>query len=299
MRVGLTLPVDYLIGTNAGDGAKAFAGAFGNPERCLSELRAHGVGSIELQGVGPKSRAADLLDAARCVIGSGMALTVHGYLPGDTQRSLFEDADAPLLPAMEFLKTAGKDTVMVVHAHADPAVDWSALTASSAQALERLAGDIGRYDLPIAVALEINRYHGVDTPGATYDGLLEIAERAEAWKPGFCWDLGHTLSSAMQHKLPATPPDDFIAKVIHTHIHGVLPDGETHQPLTGPVPGHDDGLRRLASAGYAGICNLELYPWRWASEDKVRAGVLGSVTCLRELLARVRSAAAPGFRRAP
>jgi len=286
VTIGLSLPLGNLTGAEETADAKCFSEAFGKPYDCLAELKDHGVGSIELQRFGPDSPASSLLDVAQSILGSGISLTFHGYLPGNVAGPLFGDAYPQLLPTINFLEDQQEETVMVVHAHADPHASYGAMVESTARALERLAESIHRCDLPVRVSLEINRYHGGQTPGATYDGLLEIAQHLECSEVGFCWDMGHTRSSVLQNRLPATPPPEFVKRVIHTHVHGLSPDGDTHRPLIESSLHVASGISQLRSFAYGGTYNLELFPRRWGAEKTVRGEVLGSILCLREILNR-------------
>jgi len=286
VTIGLSLPLGYLAGAEEGADAQCFSDAFGKPHNCLAQLKDHGVGSIELHKVGPDSPARSLLAAARTVICSGMDLTLHGYLPSTTGGPLFGDVYPSLLSTIDFLKSLQEETVMVVHAHADPRASNATLVESTARVLGRIAESIHTCDLPVRVGLEINRYHGVETPGTTYEGLLDIVQHVGCSEVGFCWDMGHTRSSVLQHRLPPAPPPEFLRKVIHTHVHGLSLDGDTHRPLTESNSHIAFGISQLRPYGYSGPYNLELYPMRWGAEETVRDEVLGSIHCLRKILCR-------------
>jgi len=189
-----------------------------------------------------------------------------------------------LAPTLGYLRDQQGETVMVVHALVDPDASCGAMTESTVRALERLAESLHTRDLPVKVSLEINRHHGVEAPGTTYDSLLEIAQRLGSRGIGFCWDMGHTHSSVLQGRLPAVPPPEFLRRVIHTHVHGLSADGDTHWPLTESNSHIASGVSQLKALGYGGTYNLELYPMRWGAEHTVRDGILGSVLCLREIL---------------
>lgn len=219
-----------------------------------------------------------------------MKLTLHGYLTGSMAGLLFGDVYQQLLPTIDYLKDQQEETVMVVHALADPGASKSNLAKSTTRTLERLAESIHTYNLPVRVALEINRYHGVEIPDTTYDGLLEITQYLSCSEVGFCWDMGHTRSNVLQHRLPPVPPPEFLRKVIHTHVHGLSPDGDTHWPLTKDSSNVESGVIQLKSFGYRSICNLELYPMRWGAEKTVRDEILGSILCLRKILSRMEKA---------
>jgi len=284
VTIGLSLPLGYLGGAAETANGKYLSEAFGTPCDCLAELKDHGVGSIELKRFGPGSSAESVLSVAQKVLGSGMRLSLHGYLTGDAAGPLSEEVYPELVPTLGYLGDQQGETMMVVHALVDPDASCGAMTESTVRALTRLAESIARRSVPVRVSLEINRHHGIDAPGTTYESLLDIAQRLGSTEIGFCWDMGHTRSSVLQDRLPAVPPADFARKVIHTHVHGLSREGDTHWPLTESSSHVASGVSQLRRFGYGGTYNLELYPMRWGSEHAVREGILGSVHCLRKIL---------------
>lgn len=286
MIIGLSLPFDYLNGANKTASGVCFSEALGKPVDALNELKKHDVNSIELQQFGPGASACDLLESAQSILDSGLKLTLHGYLARDATSHLLDDTYPQLLPLMDYLNEQQVETLMVVHAIETPGVRYQVLLKSTISALQQLSGDIHARDLPIKIALEINRYHGVDSPSTTYVGLLAIAQHLNSTEMGFCWDMGHTQSSIQQHRLAATPPPAFVREVIHTHIHGLSPDGDTHRPLTESYAHIVSGINELRAFGYKGLYNMELYPLRWGSKKTIRSEILGSILRLREILRR-------------
>ncbi len=284
MSIGLSLPFDYLNGTNKTASGACFADALGKPGDALHDLKQNGVSAIELQQFGPHAPDGELLDVAQRILDSGLRLTLHGYLTGHATSHLISDNYPHLLPLMEYLREQHLETIMVVHAHANPGAAYQVLMDTTIRALQQITGDIHTANYPIRISLEINRYHGVENPGTTYAGLLAMAQQLNSAETGFCWDMGHTQSSVQQHRLSANPPPAFVRKVIHTHIHGLSPDGDTHRPLTGSNAHIVSGVNMLRSSGYKGLYNLELYPVRWGSNKTVRAEIMDSIRCLHEIL---------------
>ena len=284
MNIGLSLPFDYLNGTNKLPAVHVSLMPLANRGTPCTTSNKHGVSAIELQQFGHHASAGDLLDAAQSILDSGLRLTLHGYLTGHATSHLISDNYPHLLPLMEYLKEQHLETIMVVHAHANPGAAYQVLMDTTIRALQQITGDIHTANYPIRISLEINRYHGVENPGTTYAGLLAMAQQLNSAETGFCWDMGHTQSSVQQHRLSATPPPAFVRKVIHTHIHGLSPDGDTHRPLTGSNAHIVSGVNMLRSSGYKGLYNLELYPVRWGSNKTVRAEIMDSIHCLHEIL---------------
>jgi len=288
VTIGLSLPLAYLTGTEDSPDAKCLSDAFGRPSDCLACLKHSGITSIELREFGPDAFPDDVLDAVERILDSGMHLTLHGYLCDNAAGRPSGETHPQFLSALNSLNNRQKETLVVVHALADPGASYRTMVEETTRALARLVEDIRIHDLPVTIALEINRYHGVESPGTTYDGLLEIAGHPGNARIGFCWDMGHTCSSVLQRKLPPAPPPEFIAKVVHTHVHDLSPEGDTHWPLTESCPHLASGISRLEASGYTGIYNLELYPTRWGAQQDVKDSMLRSVLRLRTILAQIR-----------
>jgi len=289
VTIGLSLPLGYLSGADDSADARCLAGAFGPPRDCLAELKDSGITSIELQGFGPDAPPAMFQDALARILDSGMNLTLHGYLSSETAGRLSCGICPQLLSAVGSFENRQDDIVVTVHALGGHEADYLTMVKGTTRALERLADDIRTRDIPVRICLEINRYHGFESPGATYDGLLEIARTLDGATVGFCWDMGHTSSSVLQKRLASRPPDEFIARVLHTHLHDISPEGDTHWPLTEDCPHLASGIRHLENCGYTGAYNLELYPTRWSAQRDVKDGILRSILCLRKIRDHIRS----------
>ena len=313
MKIGLSLPLSYLLEPDTGAAQHEFFKWVGEPQAFLAELRQHGVQTVELQGIAPGFADPAALAAMKRLDAAGMGFTVHSHLPqnvGDPAigNGVFPDLATPPLPDLRAFMTArSARPVMVVHAYATPDTRYEDLVAISVQSLQALIENLKRHDLPVRVALEINRYIGVTTPGVTYEGLLEIGKHFTDADLGFCWDMGHTQASILRQKLPEAPPPEFVARVIHTHIHDLSPEGKTHWALRDSCPHLEAGVACLETHGYAGIYNLELYPNRWKPKENVKSALLRSVKRLQAIHQRLAtealakpsvcaSARNPGFR---
>ncbi|MGE5530295.1 MAG: sugar phosphate isomerase/epimerase family protein [Patescibacteria group bacterium] len=284
MRIGVSLPFGYLAGALASRDEQLLAEAFGPPSACLELLRGHGADSIELGRINAKADPGEVRLAAAGVIDAGLGLTLHGYLPDPMAPGGFAALYPPLAPLAELLRAAGTRAVMVLHCHRGAAGEEEAeLGEESAAFVQRLVSALDREGLPWRIALEITRNRGLADPGDTYEGLLAIAEHLEEEAAGFCWDLGHTHWNVLQGSLPASAPPAFLRRVIHTHLHDLSPEGQTHWPLTERRLPLGTYLGALSAAGYRGVYNLELYPSRWAAVRDVRESMLASLAILLEV----------------
>ncbi|GAG52938.1 unnamed protein product, partial [marine sediment metagenome] len=89
--MGMSLPLDYLIGRPSSEAAAILDEAFGRADSCLQQLRDRGVGSVELRGAGHGTDPDDALAGARAVWAAGMQITVHGSLPAELPGPTFRD----------------------------------------------------------------------------------------------------------------------------------------------------------------------------------------------------------------
>lgn len=280
MKIGFGLPLEYLAG-NGGP----YEIAFGRVEEWLALLRDQEIASVEVGAYGPDATAEDLLSAGETVIAAGLGVSLHSYLPQDIHGAGMRDAYPNHFPLLERLHRSQGETMIVLHGHSRKAPgDATALADSTMRVLERLTRIIRNQKPPVRVALENMRYHSdICDPCTTYRELLNIADGIGISDIGFCWDIGHTLSSVARHRLELDPPPEFLQRVIHSHVHDMAPGGDTHWPLT-DNPLLARSIRRLADTGYPGVYTLELSPTRWPSGTAARAKALESIQRLRNIL---------------
>lgn len=265
MKTGLSLPVSYL----AGDREKSclYYSILGEPESFLSGLKSMGAASVELRGANRSSSGDEILLAARQVFAAGLETTAHSYLPPEGGGESFYGMYPELEPYIRELIRLKKETVVTVHSYASADEELELLEEKTAGALRAVDACITSENLPVKIALEINRRKGWNDPGDTYSGLVRIFEKTSPENAGFCWDFGHAYSNVLRSSHQKLPPAEFLERVIHTHIHAVGPDERTHWPLgKGSVP-LADFAGALSLSGYSGVYNLELSLERFSGED--------------------------------
>ena len=79
-----------------------------------------------------------------------------------------------------------------------------------------------------------------------------------------------------------TPPRDFLAYTIHTHIHGL--SGRTHFPIDGSNIPIKQYCTLLSEQNYSGVYNLELDFNRFYLDIEPRKALEDSVDVLRQIL---------------
>ncbi|RPI88359.1 MAG: hypothetical protein EHM41_01645 [Chloroflexi bacterium] len=90
--------------------------------------------------------------------------------------------------------------------------------------------------------------------GDTREEILDLVNKVNAANLGICWDFGH---DALHGRL--TPPSsEWLAKVVHAHIHDLNDEGVDHFPLVYNSLPAQNWLRLLSEAGMEGVATLEI-----------------------------------------
>lgn len=258
--IGASLPLSFLSDGGA---------PFGEIQQLLEQLRAHGVCSIELRSVRPNTPPEQVLSAAQHVWNAGLSITVHGTVTDEANavNHVF-DPLAQLMPALQH-----KELVITIHP----------IVGDNIAMLRRLDAHISAHAYPARIALENNRLLPDKTEGDSIALVLSTVENAGCKHVGICWDMGHFLYYLKKHHpdaITSLPPDAFLRRVIHTHIHAT--NGlRTHFPLDGydlPVRAYCVALK---SVGYGGLFNLELDFKRFEELHDPREALLHSIDVLR------------------
>lgn len=270
MKIGVSLAPALLCGHAASARQQALLDASGGADGWLRRLTGTGVSHIELRTIRQKTDPADIQGAARAVFAAGMSVTAHGVL-ADEPAEVFWARFRPLLDEQPAL-------CITVHSTVDQ--------PTTLILLDRMAR-YGREYYPAArLALENNRVKKNDFDLVECAGVLSTLERLNAPNVGACWDFGHLYWDHLTYpgELPSPmPPQGFVGRAIHTHIHSVY-EGTTHFPVSvGELP-LKAYVRALREAGFEGVYNLELEPERWPDAMDTVEGYLRSIETLIKTL---------------
>jgi len=279
--VGLSLPPDYLAGRSAGPVSALLQATVGDAPQFLAELRKRGVTWVELRSLAHGANAATAARAAQTAWDAGMSVTVHGALPPQPPAPSFAGAFPELTGVLAHLPAHQGRLIVTVHARSAAEADVHRLRQDTAAALDIAMELAEREGWPVRFALELNREKGQVDPGTTYEGLLAVCRLVDHPGAGICWDFGHTWANVRNGLLTLEPPAEFCARVVHTHIHGLGPDGTTHHGVSDGDPPLGRFLAPLLAAGYSGVLNLELSPDRLAAVGDVSEQIFASVDALR------------------
>ncbi len=278
MKIGLSLPVSYLAGIE--DGPDVYFSVLGEPGHCMDKLKSLGADSIELRGANMNTSSGDIHMAARRAWAAGFETTAHSHLPPAPEEKSFDEIYPELKLFLRELKLAGKSTVLTLHSYVSDFKALPRLFSETVKTLKLLGKSIEDEKLPVKIALELNRQKDKNDPGASYSMLLDMLAAADSDNIGLCWDFGHSYSNALNGFLDRIPPDDFLKKVIHTHVHDLGPQQKTHWPLVqGKIP-LSEFVNALEGAGYSGVYNLELSLERFSGEENPAGLIEDSIRIL-------------------
>lgn len=274
LKIGCSLPFKLFTRPAENEACLTLlAGAGRSVARLLEGIRCAGAQSAELRSVGADADPDDVLNAYEQCRAAGLSVTVHGHMPRGVQSS-----GAFFLPYHKLFEVFQNPLNITLHALAEQ--------AQTAEMLDQLATLLKENDYPVLLALENSRNKSPGDAANSCENVCNILSLTADKAIGICWDFGHYYYN-LTHFTPnagVVPPDEFLSKVRHTHIHAVY-DEKTHYPLDiGELP-----LQRycgaLTARGYKGLFNLELEPARYYKELDPYRHLISSLEILKEAAA--------------
>jgi sugar phosphate isomerase/epimerase len=199
------------------------------------------------------------------------------------RRPVLEQEYRPLLEIAEkWAQQTGKEPTLVVHAAVSmPPADPQALIADTTAYLNWVAANFPH----LRLALENNHPPTKNEVkvGIQREDVLKLAGCLPPERLGICWDMGHDY---LRHTSDEPSPE-WLARVIHVHVHDVDDADNDHYPLTiGNVP-YPGWLKSLKQTGMKGIVVLELKGERmmnWPIE-RIQSALTDSVAAIAEAIA--------------
>ncbi len=289
MNIGFSLTTEFLAGTPIKTGDKALLDKYQSPESFLETLKERGVHYIELRNVKPGMDNKLVLDAVKTVRSAGMDITIHGVLgENDTGKSFFEIFPS-IAGILELIPDHPDRVIITVHTYSDKTGHSDELSERTIKTVSRWVELMDKGDLPFNVAVEINRSKGIVDPSVSCEGVMRIVEGINHGRVGVCWDMGHYYTNFKNGVAEKMPGEDFIKKVIHTHIHGIGEQG-THYPVILPEAGFlIPYINKLKSREYKGVYNLELTFDKFFMDTPADAAALKSIDQLKFILSMEES----------
>ncbi len=281
MKCGLSLPINYLAGSPSSADDFLFQNHFKDPLTFMNTLKKAGLASIEINAISSGTEAKKAALATKRVLDSKLDVTIHGYLPPANKGEKLVEILPPIASIAAILKDRNRSSIITFHSYKKQNDDLLRLVDYNVDFIKNFIHIIHNEKLSLKIALEINRQKGFTDPSITYDTLMTVWKKiADPKMVGFCWDFGHSYWNASNNFIDCIPTQDFLSRVIHTHIHDVSTDGQTHWPLTeGNIP-LNDFVSKLKAQNYEGTYNMELYPERWHRVRNIQAGIFDSISIL-------------------
>ena len=241
-----------------------------------AELWDAGIDGVEvaIPIVGDDEEDADTIDHlkqwAEPWLDAGMAVVPHPYTEGPANPASCVDRDATeparsLLrvfeTAAEFSRDVGLPVTVTYHAAkaaGEDAPEREELIERSARFFE-LANDLlADVKGPVSVVNESQLPADRDGDAIRIgDVPNEIVETSWDFpRVGVCWDTGHYRLATQRLGAPDHPPDKFIRKVTHMHLHDVI-DGTDHEPPSENLDRLSEEIELAVESGKLSSLTLE------------------------------------------
>jgi len=235
-------------------------------DELLEGMWARGCRSVEIYFNPLDADFADVFALARRAMDRGYALTVHAATDGDfnavrylTDPEAVVRAHKLLLDAVEGLAASTGQRVMINFHGGQGEGDRGELVENTRKLVHRLAQWMDEQYPHLRGAIEILPHDPVyQRIGDRQEDLLRISEGLDTRRFGLCWDMGHLQLNLSRYGYGSPALDEFVARVVHTHVHEVDGAHRDHCPLGRGVVSVKSNVERLVRSGYRGVFNLEL-----------------------------------------
>lgn len=275
--IGVSLPPTVLTHTPCGEDERALLEENGGIDRLLALCKNAGVSSVEIRNIFPETDKKTVVESFLPILNAGMRATVHGILTE-------QEPEAQMTQLEDIWNRNSSRTVLNLHV-----VEYRDEMTCERLTYERLPlllEYIQTHRLPVDVALENNRIQDKKYFLSDAEGIAEIGKRIGPFDCfGYCFDMGHHYSDCQRFpdRVGMLPPNAFLSRVIHTHIHGIE-SRDTHHPLReGNLPLREY-LSLLSAVGYDGVYNLELDFPKIHGKIRLTEAILSSIQVLRNMI---------------
>ena len=271
----------FSIGTNLPHGfaQRAEVAAFYNGSSVLDQLRAAGFVFVELSLQACFDEAAVLAEADACVA-AGLRVDLHPYHSGAVGCESFDRSpDNPCRAlTLRYLELAGRiaqrqDHRCVVNFHPAsnarlPAADRRSLPRRDLAARSRdyfnwMGEEVAVSGADLLLTAELQNAVPADGP----PGLVRIGDRCAELEDvtpesdnrfGLCWDTGHGYLGHLHHAEPVIPPNSFLRRVRHIHLHDVDGERDHVPPGYGQAP-MDRYMAAIRDHEFGGDLTVEMH----------------------------------------
>ena len=204
---------------------------FGERREFFRWLRETGIGFIEFS-CDDRPREDILLDYAQCCAEAGLGVSLHPYTqqasPVGFGVGPVEEANRRLLRlASRMAEVAGWPQRMVLHAGLARTGHYA---PDYAEGMARARGFFQWLDAEVCeefpsvmpfceTAMPAEEQDDFERLADTWETVLELVEGTEL---AVCWDTGHAFLAAAYGKQDEMPPERFVQRVGHVHLHDVV-----------------------------------------------------------------------------
>jgi sugar phosphate isomerase/epimerase len=276
IRIGFSMHPNWLAAGSLGD--------------FLAPLRAAGLAALEFELDDHLSAWPAFPALMEQAVQAGMALSFHApyraphSLAGfaGERRGAIQAGLAPLLAVAEnwAQRSPACQTVVVHAAVGSQGTDPSALREDTIGFIEWACAAFP--DLRLALENTPPAAPGQVKVGTSKEEVLDLIRAANQPQLGACWDMGHDMLLPP----PDEPSPEWLARVIHVHVHDIDSNGADHHPLIFGVVPFQRWLAAWKAAGGQGLAVLELkgqHLQGWGSQRISRA-LASSIAQLAEVV---------------
>ncbi|WP_425446698.1 TIM barrel protein [Dethiothermospora halolimnae] len=237
--------------------------------KLLSKASEIGVSSIELS---PDKNIIDVkkyLDIAK--VANDYSVDINYHIPYFADNNLYEimnfkehetkvkEKYVSLLSIIEEIEQLiSKKSIIVVHgANYNNIESFNKGIYNMLSFIDWILNFLSRKNINISLALETLRKEQSRVIGDTREDIFKIVNDFNSNRLGVCWDITHDTMNYYPHEPPLN--DDFLNKIIYTHIHGIdLNNNKSHFSIKNSDIDFNREVEFLKNNNYDGILNLEL-----------------------------------------
>ncbi|MCF7914044.1 MAG: sugar phosphate isomerase/epimerase [Spirochaetaceae bacterium] len=280
-KIAFSLPHTYLTGHISSKRDHILHQLYGEADVLLSRL-SQVVRGIEISSFDAGVSVEAVEASIQSIWNSKLEVIIHAYLPEEILGNDIASVYPWLEMILERAQSYQNHLLINIHALASKTIDTTYSLKKTINNLKQISLLIKKEKYPISFAVEINREKNKNDPSTGYENLIEICRQVDNPKIGIGWDIGHTYYNVCNSYIPKDPPREFIERVVHTHIHDLNSNGQTHWPLvTGNLP-LKFYLQKLQSVAYNQYHTLELYPERFIDTLSADITMFESIEILKK-----------------
>ncbi|MFZ5516021.1 MAG: sugar phosphate isomerase/epimerase family protein [Candidatus Zhuqueibacterota bacterium] len=292
MKIGFSLFWSTLLHQPHPNHPANWERAFPDMDQSLDRLKEFGLTSIELK-LTERVDISALFRAIEKVLKRDFHVTIHAAgrirFPADVPWQIQNISDISRQLHEKFFITP----LWVIHPLYGIEIPRNEVFDQTLDYLKTLTAHLA--DDAVTLALEILRNRPDNEKihvGDSYHEILDLLTGLDSRKWGICWDFGHAFSMYERNLQSKFPPQEFLDRVVHCHVHDSK-DQITHLPLgQGHLP-IQQNIHLLMARGYDGIFNLEIEPHKVRDPENFMNYLNSSISLLKKIFDRAGETVQP------